>query len=396
MWRESYKFGRRDRMRYRRLYEYWFKVLLNKAMSAVCISGGESVPTVNKDYLKMELMLCGGIALTDKMPRGDGNLYAVAGTLGGVPDECYVPVQYIVANPVLGSAQLYWREFKGHEQDCVLICNTVIDKYALMIGESGLYRLIDQTASLLADNIISINCAQRNCRPVAFVTAQEDTIAAAAEAVMEDIYDGETYKVMRDSVEEAINVSPLANTGVSQTIAQLIELQNYIVSNYLQQLGISANNVRKKERMITDEIKSQDNLTALSITEMLESWQRGFDEVNAKYGTDFAVSLNPAIAQELIEAVLPDDGAGSADAVEPAADNQPEGGTEETDDQSDGGAADTQQVEHEETITEQMQEAAEAVHDIAEHLASGGEEAEDDSEQVQLVDGGRVEKEITS
>lgn len=378
-WINLYNSAERS-MTFQRLYGYWFKALLNKACSCIVIDGGDDVPTVNKDYLKRELILTGGAALTDKMPKGNGKLYAVFGTIGGVVDEYYMPVEYIVANPVLGSANLRWRDYDGKDQDCVLITNTATDKMLLSTIDSGLYSLISQTAVLLADNLISINCEQKNCRPVAFVSAQGEEMATGAEAVMEDIYEGKTYKVMTEELEAAIKVSPLANTGVSQSIAQLMELQTYIVSNYLQQLGIKANNLRKKERLITDEIDAQDNLTAMSITEMLESWQRGFDEANKMYGTDFKVSLNPAIAQELINAVMPDDGTGAA-ASQPSEDNQPATESDESaasdeqkDDAGDTTAEDTQTVEPEETVTEQMEEATKAVEDVAEHLAGGEED----------------------
>lgn len=377
-WINLYKSAERI-MTFQRLYGYWFKALLNKACSCIVIDGGEDVPTVNKDYLKRELILTGGAALTDKMPKGNGKLYAVFGTIGGVVDEYYVPVEYIVANPVLGSANLRWKDFGDKKQDCVLITNTATDKMLLSTIDSGLYSLISQTAVLLADNLISINCAQKNCRPVAFVSAQGEDMATGAEAVMEDIYEGKTYKVMTEELEAAIKVSPLANTGVSQSIAQLMELQTYIVSNFLQQLGIKANNLRKKERLITDEIDAQDNLTALSITEMLESWQKGFDEANKIYGTDYKVSLNPAIAQELINAVMPDNITSST--AQPAEDTQPATGKDESaasdeqkDDAGDTTAEDTQTVEPEETVTEQMEEATKAVEDVAEHLAGGEED----------------------
>lgn len=379
-WINLYKSAERS-MSFHRLYGYWFKALLNKACSCIVIDGGDDVRTVNKDYLKRQLILTGGAALTDKMPKGNGKLYAVFGTIGGMIDEYYMPVEYIVSNPVLGSANLRWREFDGKEQDCVLITNTATDKIMLSTTDSGLYNLISQTSVLLADNIISINCAQKNCRPVAFVSAQGEETASGAEAVMEDIYEGKTYKIMTEELEAAIKVSPLANTGVSQSIAQLMELQTYIVSNFLQQIGIKANNLRKKERLITDEIDAQDNLTALSITEMIESWQRGFDEANKMYGTDYKVSLNPAIAQELINAVMPDNGTSSADA-QPAEDTQPATGSDESaapddlrDDSGDTTAEDTQTIESDETVTEQIEEATKAIEDIAEHLA-GGEEVD--------------------
>ena len=172
-WRDTYKGGRS--MSFRSLYDHWFKWLLNKAVSCIMLDGGDDVPTVNKEYVKRELILTGHITFTDVMPNGNGKLYGVAGALGGIPDENYIPVNVIVANPVLGGKTLFWRDWKNNKQDCVLVTNTVTDKclLGLMDGYGGLFQLIDQTAVLLTDNLISINCAQKNCRPVAILTAEE-------------------------------------------------------------------------------------------------------------------------------------------------------------------------------------------------------------------------------
>ena len=98
---------------------------------------------------------------------------------------------------------------------------------------------------------------------------------------------------------------PITNKYPYQVV-NLIDVYNYIISNFFQSIGIKANNIRKKERLITDEINSQDPFVALSMTELLESWTRGFDEVNEMYGTDFSVKLNPVLAPTLIESILMD------------------------------------------------------------------------------------------
>lgn len=282
-------------------YDFFFKWLLNKVMSCIVIDGGDSTK-VNKNYLKMNLLLDGIISITDF----DEDLYACTGNLGGEPDEYYVPTSFIIANPILGSKTVYWRDFKNHKKNGVLICNTSIDKFIQGVQDCGLFKLIHQTATLLADNIVSINSCQINTRVVAIVTAESQAQAATAEGTMKEIYAGAPFKVLRSDMVKKITVSPLANASTSSNITELVELHNYIIGNFFQSIGIKANNVRKKERLITDEINSQDPFVALSMTELLESWTRGFDEVNEMYGTDFSVKLNPVLAPTLIESVLMD------------------------------------------------------------------------------------------
>ena len=363
------RFGKGGVCDFTKQYNHYFKWLLSKVMSLFLIDGGDSVPTVNKDYAKMQLILDGGVMFTDKMRRGDGKLYAVEGNIGGEPDEYYIPVLWTAANPILGDANLYRRDFKGHKQDGVLVTNTTLDKMCLDTFDGGLYNLIHQTATLLSDNIISINCCQINSRVVAFAIADSEPLELAAEETLKRMYAGSPYQVLRSDMVDKLQISPLTNTNIAATLAQLMELQSYIIGNFLQSIGISANNVRKKERMITDEIESQNNIVAISVTEMLESWTRGFNEVNDFFGTDFSVRLNPAVIDELLDAIP--DAAPEAPAEiqsEPAGDG-------EADQDPEVEPAPEPEVEPAD-IVDQIEEKEEIVGKIAEILT--GEEVSDD------------------
>ena len=61
----------------------------------------------------------------------------------------------------------------------------------------------------------------------------------------------------------------------------------------------------KKERLITDEIEQQNDYLAISILDIITSWQTGFDKVNEMYGTDIQVELNPVLVKEVVNAVDP-------------------------------------------------------------------------------------------
>ena len=370
-WRQ--RFGKGGICDFRSQYDHYFKYLVSKVMSLFIIDGGDSEPTVNKDYAKMQLILDGGVMFTRAMPKGDGKLYAVDGNIGGEEDEYYIPVLWTVANKALGSAQIYWRDWKQNKQNGVLVTNTSTDKLLLPQIDGGLYKLIHQTATLLADNIISINCCQINSRVVAFAIADSEPLEMAARETLQRMYAGSPYQVLRSDMVDKLEISPLTNTNIAATLAQLMELQSYIIGNFLQSIGISANNVRKKERMITDEIESQNNIVALSITEMLESWKRGFDEVNNFFGTDFSVRLNPTVIDELLDAI-PEV---SPDPVEiqsePAGDGEPE-----------VEPAEPAAEEPEESPADQIEEAEKIVEAVAAQLV--GEEVSEDDRDSETED----------
>ena len=272
-------------------YDFYFKWLLSKLCQCFVL---KNLPeTINPTYLKSHLLLDGNICVTDF----NNELYACIGAPGGEPDEYYVPTLYTIANPILGSKQV------KVGQNGVVIYNTAIDQNQFF--EGGLFQLVKQTATLLADNIVSINCAQINTRVEAVFTADSEGQAAAGEIVLKKLYSGQPFQVLRSDIVEKMQVNPIATAATSNKIRELVELHNYIRANFFQSIGIKSNDVMKKERLITDEIEQQNDYLAISILDIITSWQTGFDKVNEMYGTDIQVELNPVLVKEVVNAVDP-------------------------------------------------------------------------------------------
>ena len=291
-WKERFAAG--GVCEFRQNYEFFYKWLLNKVCACFVINGLPE--TINQTFLKTNLIENGMICITDF----EDKLYACIGDLGGYPDEYYIPTLYTIANPVLGSKQVFRRDFEEHKQNGVVIFNTSEDALYADCNAGGLYQLINQTATLLADNIISINANQINSRVAAFFTADSEAQAAAGEIILKKMYAGRPYQILRSDLVEKININPMATASTSSNITELVELNNYIISNFMQSIGVRANDLRKRERMITDEINVQNDYLQLSVLEMLASWQRGFNETSEHYkkilkGSRIAVTLNPAI-----------------------------------------------------------------------------------------------------
>lgn len=293
-WQE--RAGRGGVCDFKQNYDFYFKWLTNKVMSCFVIkdrSDGKT-ETINWNYFELNLLLDGQICITDFNDK----LYACIGNRGGEPNEYYLPQIFTVANPILGSKQVRIGETG------IVFYNTNIDAFSYTgnceIFSGGLYDLISQTATLLADNIISINCAQINSRVTAFFTAESEAQAIAGEAILKKQYAGKPYQILRSDLIEKLNVNPV-NSSASGNITELVELHNYIIANFFQSIGVKSNNVMKRERLINSEIDSQNDYLKISILEILSSWQKGFDELNELYGTDISVTLNPALFDELLE-----------------------------------------------------------------------------------------------
>lgn len=289
-WKERYaKGGVCD---FKQNYDFYFKWLLNKTAQCFYITGLPD--TINETYLKTNLLLDGNMCITDFNDK----LYACIGSVGGPPNEYYVGTVYTIANPVLGSKMV------NIDKDGVVIYNNAIDEFTGDCWVSGLYELINQTATLLADNIVSISCNQINCRVQAIVTGDSEAQAVAGEIALKKMYAGNPYQIIRSDLIDKINVNPINTAANAQNISELVELNNYIISNYFQSIGIRANDIRKKSHVLQDEIDVQNDYLQVSIYEITTSWQKGFDKVNELYNTDIHVELNPAIIHTLIDALI--------------------------------------------------------------------------------------------
>ena len=286
-WKERY--GKGGVCDFKQNYDFYFKWLLNKTAACFYITGLPD--TINETYLKTNLLLDGNIAITDF----GGKLYACIGSQGGPPDEYYKGTVYTIANPVLGSKMV------KIGTDGIVIYNNELDQFTGDCWISGLYELINQTATLLADNIVSISCCQINTRVQAMAVAESEGQALGAEIALKKLYAGQPYQVLRSDLIDKLTVNPINNTASGQNIAELVDLHNYIIANYFQSIGVRSNNIRKKSHVLQDEIDVQNDYLQISIFEILVSWQAGFDKVNALYGTDIRVELNPALLDTIIE-----------------------------------------------------------------------------------------------
>ena len=356
-WKEKYSVG--GVCDFRQNYDFYFKWLLNKVCSCFVVSG---LPhTINQTYLKNELILSGCCCITDF----GGKLYACTGNLGGKPDEYYIPTIFTIVNPVLGSKQV------RRGETGIVIFNTDIDELYSDCFAAGLYQYINQTATLLADNIVSINANQINSRVCAFFTADSEAKAIGGEAVLKKMYAGQPFQIIRQDIIEKIQINPISTAATSSNITELVELNNYIISNFMQSIGIKANNVRKRERLITDEIESQEDYLGFSVLEVLQSWQKGFSDVNKMYGTDIKVSLSPAVADVLISAIVPcgtsdiqkAELAEDADSIEPE-ETENSADSAETEPETEP-AEDADSIEPEQ-VAEQIEKQAEIIEVIAE------------------------------
>ena len=277
-------------------FQLYFDLLTNKCCN---LFKWEGLPdTVDERFLNLQLILNGKICFT----KIDGKLYALNGNVGGEPNVYYEPTQFITANPVLGSKTVRIRQKDGSNSteglEGVLVALTDIDYMDDRGMKGGLYRLIYQTAGLLADNVSSLNCSQINGRVAQLWTAENDTEARTIEEIVRDMYNGHPYRVLTQDLISKIGVVPAAQTGQTNTLLNLIEAHQYILASFFNEIGIPSTWNMKRERVNTAETELMTGSLDVNVYNMEKNLQKGAELVNELFGENISVRFNEEIKED--------------------------------------------------------------------------------------------------
>ena len=333
-------------MDFNNLYTQYFNQLCYIAMRLVCI---DDVPeTIDETFLKYCILLLGKCVFfrldepiadqrqSETYPLKPGDLVALNGTNSDMQTIYYMHKNVLVTNPVFTKT---YKLTPG--KDCEIVYCTQPDRYRIF-GHGGLFGLIARTATILADNDISINVAQKNTRLVNVIGADDTQTKRSADAAVNAMYAGNPYIVVQSNLLGELKSIPMTQTSSNQHLVQLIEMRQYIYSHFYESLGLQTHDNMKKERLITDEINDNEEISALNIDDIIVSIQDGLDRVNTMFGTSITARLNPIIqrAHDQTENAAEDVTEDQADdQTEDAAEDQTEDAAEvpaEQEDQTEG------------------------------------------------------------
>ena len=269
-------------------------MLLNRAVKMFDFKGLPE--TVNESFLQRELIINGAVGFTDI----GGKLYSLRGNYGGMPDEYYLPTQFIIANPILGSKTI------DIGKNGVVMFGSTSDRFAPYIKDrkqknnilwgyrgSVLYNYITRTANILQDIDISAQSLLRTCRAMILVSAKDEQKRAAAELTLKRLFDGEPATVFQSDVLESIQFtfSPIANNA-AQLLRELAEKYQFYLAEFYHAIGINSNYNLKRERLNTAEVELNDEPLLINVADMLECRQTAAEAVNKMFGTQITVELS--------------------------------------------------------------------------------------------------------
>lgn len=243
--------------------------------------------TIPAYMMELYLQINGHVGIIEN----DGNLYALPGGLGGAPDPYYRPTLYIIANPGLGislscSIENHLPPFNKNQAaqaKCVVMKNDT--------NMRGLFYMFSRYATELAENDVSIRCAQINSREQTLISASTDSQIASANAYYDNLEKGKVCAVADQAFLEGIKAVNVSTQGAN-SIIQLIELQQYLKASWYNDIGLNANFNMKREYQSEEELQANTDVLLPLIDDMLRCRQDAISAINSTFGTSISVRKN--------------------------------------------------------------------------------------------------------
>ena len=255
----------------------------------------DSIP---RQYLENYLLVNGScIIARDKKNPSDQSIYAFVGAAGGEPDIYYRPTKYMIANPSLQfSAEYYISSTDpNHEPDAVLVRNDTMWQ--------GLYPMMARYAALISENLLTIRTADVMLRVLALITAPDDSSRLAADQFLKDITDGHLASIAENRFLDGIRMqNPPSNNG--SYLTQFIELHQYLVGSFYNEVGLNANYNMKREALSESETGLNDDSLMPLCEDMLRCRREDMAAVNSLFGTSIQVDFDSSWLENEIERLL--------------------------------------------------------------------------------------------
>ena len=353
------------------LYQHFFAQLFRTALHIVEIRGAPE--SINYDFMMMCIILLGRAAYF----KPDQDLVALNAAPSGKPDLYYVPARILVTNPRFNRSYNLQIGI-----DCEIVYCTSMDPYYWGRGSGGMYSLISTTASLLADNFLSLNTAQKNLRLTTGFACDDQNTYESLKAAMQEAYDGKPFFIVQKSLVDQLEKLPVYADSSNQSLIQLLDVHKYILSEYYAAIGLSESQQMKKERLITAEVEDGAELPLFNIQDMIDSITAGIERVNLMFDTKMQVVVNPLILRNLYGDQSEQDGAAPELEEEPAedepetiADDQSEEPTEPAEEEPAEEPAPEDAAEVVADAAELIEDAAEIIEQAADLIGGGDEDA---------------------
>lgn len=256
--------------------------------------------TIPEYILEYMLQIYGSVAVLEHK----GELYAFRCNFGGPPDPYYRPTQAVIANPALDIDTMFRVVNNLPPFD-----KTTWEKYppcVRFLNDSqiqGLLPLFARYATQMSENDVSIRSAQINLRQQTVIVADTGPEIQSAESYIKNLEDGKLSSIQKRPFADGVKVMN-ASTSQSNTVIQLIELQQYLKASWYNEIGLNSNFNMKRQYMSADEVNSSADIMLPLIDNMFFSRQQAVEAINKEFGTSISVEKDSAWEKKQIQADL--------------------------------------------------------------------------------------------
>lgn len=231
--------------------------------------------TIPAKYLEKFLQENGTVCIA----KHEDKLYAFNGALGGEQDAYGEPTKCVVSNPYLNLT----KEFVIDE-DCIIIDNDYL--------RQGMKPIFNKYATFLNENEISIMIATINTRITAIISAGDSNTVESAKDYLRQIEEGKLGVIADNAFLDSLKINQLSTGSNHNVLDDLIRLNQYLKASLLNSIGLNANTMLKKERLITAEVEASNDGLYPMVDNMLDCRRIGIEKVNKMFGTEIEVEFN--------------------------------------------------------------------------------------------------------
>lgn len=234
----------------------------------------ENLPSnLNQDILELQLQTNG----TAVIYKHENNLYSFIAGLGGELDCYYRPTIAIITNPYLKlsvNAEI--------DKDCIVMHNDTT--------WTGLLPMYSKYSTLLSEIDITTVIHNYNSRIMSIISTNDNNTKDSAEMYLKKLIDGDLGVILEDGLLESLRVNEFIknNTGTHD----LIELKQYILSQWFIDIGLSSSYNLKKEYLNYAQTSIDNDVLTPLVDDMLKNRKQDVEKINTMFGTNITVDLN--------------------------------------------------------------------------------------------------------
>lgn len=203
------------------------------------------------------------------------------------------PTDVTIANPVLGT---FDRKLTGENANAVVV----------YLYDDRYYRsfmpIIDRYAQRLANCDCSIDVNLLNTRVAYIFNVHDSKQADQAKAIYSDISAGKPAvfttvdDIMdRDHQRNIVETLPVKQNYIADMV---IDAKRAIIAEFLTYCGINSLPIEKKERLIKDEVMSNNEEASYNVSYINDNLERQSEAIRRMFGINFNIKLKETVAYE--------------------------------------------------------------------------------------------------